>query len=138
MTMTYPAKHISISIQRSPIEVYDFASLPENLPKWAAGLSQSKVVKSGDHWVVDSPMGRVEVRFAPQNRLGVIDHDVTLPSGQVVHNPLRILKNNDGSEVVFTLYRLPEMSDQNFDEDARRVIQDLQTLKSLLEKKTTP
>jgi hypothetical protein len=39
--MTFPAKHISVSIQR-PIEaVCAFASHPVNLPKWAAGLSGS-------------------------------------------------------------------------------------------------
>jgi uncharacterized membrane protein len=39
--MTFMAKHISVSINRSAAQVYEFASNPENLPKWAAGLSGS-------------------------------------------------------------------------------------------------
>jgi len=40
-SMTFKAKHISVSINRSADHVYEFASNPENLPKWAAGLSGS-------------------------------------------------------------------------------------------------
>lgn len=131
--MTFPARHISISINRSPNEVYEFASNPNNLPQWAEGLSRSSMKQSGDEWIADSPMGIVRVKFADANRFGVIDHDVTLPSGEVVHNPLRVLKNGNGSEVVFTLYRLPQMSDADFERDAQMVEKDLLKLKSLLE-----
>lgn len=78
--MTYAARHISISIECPPEKAYKFISNPENLPQWAAGLSRSKMSKSGEDWIADSPMGIVKVRFAPQNSLGVVDHDVTLPS----------------------------------------------------------
>lgn len=37
--MTFLAKHISVSINRPAKEVYYYASNPENLPEWAAGLS---------------------------------------------------------------------------------------------------
>jgi uncharacterized membrane protein len=39
ISMTFMAKHISVSINRPAGQVYEFASNPENLPKWAAGLS---------------------------------------------------------------------------------------------------
>ncbi len=132
--MTYPAKQISVSINRSMVDVYNFASKPENLPKWAEGLSQSKIIKSGDHWIADSPMGKVKVKFIIENQLGVMDHDVTLPSGEVNHNPFRVVKNNSGSEVIFTLFRLPRMSDSDFERDAKTVERDLRKLKAVLEK----
>jgi hypothetical protein len=47
---------------------------------------------------------------------------------------MRVFPNNDGSEVVFTLYRRPAMSDQMFAEDAKAVTRDLEKLKTLLEK----
>lgn len=71
-------------------EVYDFAADPLNLPKWAAGLAGSEVERDGDQWFTESPMGRVTFTFAPQNDFGVLDHDVTLPSGEIVYNPLRV------------------------------------------------
>lgn len=127
------AKHISISIQRSPSLVYEFASNPANLPQWAAGLSGS-IMKSGEQWIADSPMGKVIVKFSEKNHFGVLDHDVTIPSGETFHNPMRVLKNGEGSEVVFTLYRHANMSDQEFERDAAQVAKDLAKLKSILEK----
>jgi hypothetical protein len=131
--MTFKSQHISISIDRPADEVYEFASNPENLPKWAAGLSGS--IKNVDgEWIAESPMGSIKVKFADKNKFGVLDHDVTLPSGAIVYNPMRVFPNNDGSELIFTLYRRPDMSDQMFAEDANAVMKDLETLKALLEK----
>ena len=130
--MTFPARHISVSINRSPAHVYDFVFNPENLPLWAAGLSGS-IQKEGDDWIADSPMGRVKVKFAEKNTFGILDHVVTLPSGTDVFNPMRVLPNNDGSEVVFTVYQLPEVDEQRLLEDVRMVEHDLQTLKKILE-----
>ena len=131
--MTFPARHISVSINRSPAHVYDFVFNPENLPLWAAGLSGS-IQKEGDDWIADSPMGRVKVKFAEKNTFGILDHVVTLPSGTDVFNPTRVFPNNDGSEVIFTLYRQGDLSDQQFADDAESVRRDLNKLKSLIEK----
>ncbi|MBO9668155.1 MAG: SRPBCC family protein [Bdellovibrio sp.] len=133
MVQTFRCQHISVSIQKTPAEVYAFASQPDNMPKWAAGLSRSTMKKSGEVWIADSPMGSVTVKFAPHNSFGVLDHDVTLSNGALFHNPLRILKNGGGSEVVFTLYRHLDMTDEAFANDAKQVHADLIKLKSLLE-----
>lgn len=129
----WSARHISISIARSPAEVYAFAVEPSNLPTWASGLA-SGIQQVDGAWIAHSPMGDVRVAFAPRNELGVLDHDVTLPNGEIVHNPVRVLPNATGSEVVFTLFQLPGMSDARFGDDARLVAHDLQTLKTVLER----
>jgi hypothetical protein len=64
-------------------------------------------------------MGTVKVKFADKNKFGVLDHAVTLPSGVKVNNPMRVFPNNDGSELVFTLYRRADVSDQEFAEDTK-------------------
>ena len=130
--MTFSSKHISISIERSADQVYAFASDPENLPKWAAGLSGSIEKVDGD-WIAESPMGKVRVAFADRNAFGILDHDVTLPSGVTIRNPFRVLPNDDGSELIFTLYRRPGVSVEDFAEDGRLVYRDLEKLKGLLE-----
>lgn len=78
-------------------------------------------------------MGRVVVRFTAPNDLGVLDHDVVLPSGETVHNPLRVVANGDGSEVIFTLFQRPGMSDEELAADADAIDRDLRTLKRILE-----
>lgn len=132
MATTFPSQHVSVSIDRPAAEVYEFASNPANLPRWAAGVSGS-IKKVGDDWVAESPMGEVKIKFADRNSFGVLDHDVTLPSGETFYNPMRVFPNDDGSEVVFTLYRRPGMSDEAFTADADMISSDLRTLKSLLE-----
>jgi uncharacterized protein YndB with AHSA1/START domain len=131
--MTYPAKNVSVSINRAPQDVYKYAANPENLPKWAAGLAGAEVKRVGNDWIMESPMGKVMVKFAPENSFGVLDHDVTLPSGEINHNPFRVVKNHEGSEIIFTVYRLPRMTDPEFEKDTKSVEKDLLKLKSILE-----
>ena len=130
---TAQVENVSVTITRPPWMVYDYAANPENLSHWASGLSKSKIKKSGDLWIADSPMGEVKVKFADKNPFGILDHDVTLPNGTTVHNPLRVVTNLEGSEVMFTVFRQPQMSDQDFAKDLSTVKKDLETLKHVLE-----
>ena len=131
--MLFPVKHINVSINRPWEEVYQYISNPEHLPQWAAGLSDATLNREGNDWVANSPMGRVKIRFAENNRYGIVDHDVTLPSGEVNTNPLRVIENGDGSDVVFTLFRRARMSDDEYMKDAGMIEKDLHTLKEILE-----
>lgn len=83
-------------------------------------------------WRMQSPMGEVSVRFVPRNDLGVLDHYVTLPNGDVVTNPFRVLAHPDGAEILMTGRQL-HLSDEDFDRDCRQVAADLDTLAGLLE-----
>ena len=87
----------------------------------------------GDSWFVETGTGRVGFAFAPRNDLGVLDHDVTLPSGEVVYNPMRVIKDGDACEVVFTLRRRNDMTDEEFERDAAAVAADLARLKHVVE-----
>jgi uncharacterized protein YndB with AHSA1/START domain len=126
------SRHVSCVINSDCQRVYDFVVDPDNLPRWALGLAQAPVQRDEDDLVVASPMGDVRVRFVPRNEYGVVDHDVTLPSGAIVNNPMRVLKHPEGCEVVFTL-RQHELTDGEFDQDCRMVANDLARLRQLLE-----
>ncbi|NDK91785.1 SRPBCC family protein [Gordonia desulfuricans] len=126
------SRHVSQVIAVPVARVYDFAADPDNLPRWAAGLARSTVTRRGDLLVADSPMGEVTVRFVERNDFGILDHDVTLPNGVVVTNPIRVLAHPDGAEVVFTLRQL-DMSDEQFEQDAAMVADDLARLRDLVE-----
>jgi len=112
--------------------VIAFAGDPANLPRWAAGLS-SGIRNEGGRWLAESPMGDIEVSFPGPVEAGVLDHDVALPDGTVVHNPLRVLRNDAGSEVVFTLFRRDGVTDVEFAEDAAAIEADLEALRAILE-----
>ena len=129
----FKSLHLSVSINCPADKVYEFASNPENLPKWASGLSGSINNVNGG-WVADSPMGKIKIKFAEKNKFGILDHNVTLPSGEIFENPMRVFPNSRGSELIFTLYQRPEMSDKIFADDAKLVKSDMEKLKNLLEK----
>ena len=131
--MATESQHLSVVIERPSAAVYAFAADLTNLPRWASGLARSTVEQVDGRWVADSPMGRVQVELAPRNDLGVLDHVVTLPSGERVHNPLRVIGLGEASEVVFTLRSRPGMSEEDLARDADAVRADLSTLKRLLE-----
>jgi hypothetical protein len=77
-------------------------------------------------------MGEVTVRYVPRNDLGVLDHVVTLPTGETVLNPLRVVTHPDGCEVIFTVRRLA-MTDEELDADCAAVAADLDRLRALTE-----
>ena len=135
MTIETPAEsvHVATSIRRSAADVYDFASQPTNLSLWAAGLAHAPVQQVEGRWVVESPMGRVVVAFVAPNPHGILDHDVTLPSGETVTNPMRVLPNGDGCDVVFTVRRRPGMPAAEFAADVEAVTNDLAQLRRVLE-----
>ncbi|MBI1248884.1 SRPBCC family protein [bacterium] len=126
-------RHLSIYIACPPSEVYAFASDPRNLPIWAAGLAKSEIRQEGEAWIVDAPFGTAKVRFSNCQACYVMDHDVELESGVVVHNPMRVVPFEDGSEFIFTLFRQPGMSSEAFDRDTAAVQSDLATLKRILD-----
>jgi polyketide cyclase/dehydrase/lipid transport protein len=131
--MPSETRHLTVFIDRTPSEVYDYTCEPRHIPEWAPGLGRG-VEQVDGRWYVVTETGRLPVVFAERNALGVLDHDVTLPSGEVVHNPMRVVPHDGGSEVMFTLRRRPEMTDDDFARDAGLVQADLERLKRILER----
>jgi len=96
------------------------------------GLCRS-VRKADGGWIVETPGGPMRIRFVGQNEFGILDHYVTPTPGLEIFSPMRVVPNGSGSEVIFTVFRLPNMSDEQYAEDVGLVERDLRTLKSILE-----
>ncbi|WP_157256053.1 SRPBCC family protein [Pelomonas sp. Root1217] len=132
-------KIVSETVAAPAHEVYEFASQRENLHLWASGLASADIEQEGDHWVVtDSPMGRIQIRMAPRNDFGVLDHDVTTPDGVTTHNAFRVTPVDEGSALTFVVLRMAGAGagagDEDFERDAAHVRKDLRALKALMER----
>lgn len=103
--------HISEHIDRNPVEVYRYASNLDNLASWASGLSPD-----------------MQIGFAKNNYFGVLDHWVTV-NGETFYNPMRVIEDGTGSEVIFTLRGTPDIDPA----DEATIRADLATLKRVLE-----
>ena len=132
--MTTDTAHLAERIDRPANDVYAYASNPANLTAWAPGLGSAVEQVNGDWFVTSEGMGRVRVEFAPPNGFGVLDHVVTLESGEQFLNPLRVVPYGDGSEIVFSVRRAPGASDEEFARDTGLVAADLARLKQILER----
>ena len=135
MSDTTPgSRHVSTVIAAPVAAVYAVAADPTRLSEWAAGLAGTPLVQADGVWFAESPFGRVAVRFSPRNEFGVLDHVVTMPTGEEVLNPMRVLPHGDGSEVVFSVRQREGMTDDEFAADVRAVAADLAALRDLVER----
>ncbi|MBH1998452.1 MAG: polyketide cyclase [Sphingomonadaceae bacterium] len=119
----------SVSIGREWQALYEAIWRPEIFPLWASGLTESHLRQEGDHWLADGADGPVTIRFTPHNAYGVMDHVVDIGGGKEIHVPMRVIRNGEGAEVMLTLFRQPEMTDEIFAQDSKWITRDLRRLK---------
>ncbi|WP_375452144.1 SRPBCC family protein [uncultured Devosia sp.] len=124
---------ISVSILRPLAEVYAYLATPINYEQWAAVDKGSlKPLDNGD-WQAETPFGLRHFRFSPPNPHGVLDHAIFAPGGEVIYNPMRVVANEEGSELSFMFFRREGMSDAEFSSAVEWITTDFLALKSLLE-----
>lgn len=106
----------------------------ENFPQWASGLGRLRRKTGANAWLAEALDGsEVIIRIAPKNDFGIVDHYVVPEEGDEIYMPMRVIRNLDGSEIVFTLFQTENMSDKQFADDRAQIEKDLQALKKLLE-----
>jgi len=132
MMTTSISRTISVSIKRDPKVVYEFVLNLENFPRWARSTFQS-IKQLNGKWVAETAQGSVTIDLTEKNNFGILDHYAKLSSGAVIFVPMRVIKNGDGSEAIFTLFQTADMPDDKFAEDAKSVKLDLNILKNLVE-----
>jgi uncharacterized protein YndB with AHSA1/START domain len=130
--VTTDSAYVAERIDRPAADVYAYVADPTHIAEWAPGLGD-RVEHVGGDWFVEGGMGRVKVAFAPPNDYGVLDHEVTLPTGEVFLNPLRVVAYGDGCEIAFTVRRMPGVTDAEFARDTGLVAADLARLKTIME-----
>jgi hypothetical protein len=124
------ARTVSVTVNRPAAEVYDYLADPSNFPRWSEFLTAMR--REQDEWIAATPQGEVRIRFVERNQFGVVDHHVTTPSGATVYVPLRVVPNGEEAEVLFTVFRLPQMTEQQFEADVGLVLRDLENLRRVL------
>jgi hypothetical protein len=127
------SRTLSVSIACPWQQVYEAVWRPQDFSRWASGLSRSPLEKADDAWwKTEGPEGPIRIRFSDHNPFGVMDHVVDIGGGTLIYVPMRIVANEDGAEVLFTLFRQPGMSEEKFAADTAWVERDLLALKALI------
>ena len=126
------SRTLSLTIQRHWLDLYETIWKPEFFPKWASGLTSSTFEPEGHRWRAKGPQGTVKIRFTPHNPFGVMDHWIDTGFGKEIYMPMRVIANEQGAEVVVTVYRQPLTSEEKFKQDIEWVSKDLEKLNQLL------
>jgi hypothetical protein len=126
------AEVVHVSILARPGEVIAFLVDVHNWTTWAPWIRA--VRRSSDRgWTLDTDAGPLALRFVEPNALGVLDHEVTLPSGAITLNSMRVLPNGSGSELIMVVFQSPDVSADQFVRDVEAVRHDLARIKTLSE-----
>ena len=127
-----PSVTLSISIAGKPVEIAAYVADASNMPHWAGGFCKS-VRKDGEDWLVETGEGEVGLKFLGPTSAGILDHVVTIAPDVQVYVPMRVVPNEEGSEVLFTLFQPPAMTEFRLQQDMALVKADLQRLKQVIE-----
>lgn len=133
MTMTPSrAEIIHISIDASVEAMAAFLRDVTTWTSWAPWIRAVSTTAEG-RWSLDTEAGLMQVELVEPNALGVLDHRVTLESGLVVFNAMRVVTNGSGSELMMVIFQQPTVSALEFERDVQAVREDLVRLKQAAE-----
>jgi hypothetical protein len=125
---------ISVSIDYPYEAAYRFLADPENYGQWAALDRETyHLLDNGDWEGMTNVGGLRHFRFTPENAFGVLDHAMFVPGEELLWTPMRVMPNEEGTELTFTFYQRPGMDDDAFASAIEWITTDFLTLKTLLE-----
>lgn len=127
------SRTITLSIDRPVAMVAAFLAEPLNYPKWAAITGPKFEHRGGLVWLVDTPMGPRLIQFIPPNPYGVVDHATYKEGDEPIFMPMRVVANEEGTELIYTFFQRPGMSDEALESTIEWIRSDLWVLKSVLE-----
>lgn len=128
-----PSHTVTLQIERPYAQVYQFLVEPRNFVQWAAVDPATFAPLENGDWSAMTAGGLLHFRFTPSNSFGVLDHAQFSPGTSPVFNPMRVFPHDGGTELQFTFFRRPEMSQAQFESTIEWITTDFLTLKSLLE-----
>ena len=123
----------SIAMARDYHAVYAYLAEPLNFPQWAAIEGGSFGPLANGDWAGQTPFGFRHFRFTPHNAFGVLDHAIFKPDGPLLYTPMRVMANDEGTELSFIFFQRDGMSDAQFASSIEWIMTDFLALKSLLE-----
>lgn len=124
----------SVQIDRPLDDVYEFLLKPTNFGKWVFAGDASMRHVGGRDWAVETSVGPRIIRFAERNSFGILDYFALLTPDSPPHPiPMRVVANGEGTELIYTSFQRPGMSEVEWNSVIEWVTVDLLALKSLLE-----
>ena len=120
----------TVSINAGYDTVFEYLSNPLTQKEWAINFMKD-VRKTDNGYLAVTPFGEMTLELITNKQTGTID--IILGGGEPT--PTRLLKNQNGCEYLFTLYKPTEMPDIAWEKEGISGLKkELVELKSILEK----
>lgn len=130
MSTVYTATTV---IARSPDDVFDYVSVPENQPDWAVNFVRSTSPLGDGRYVMESPFGPLTYRVRTDRDCGTVDYLFGTPEGDSIM-PSRVVPHARGSIFMFTITRAPGMPEEDWQRGQAGLDDELHHLKVVLER----
>lgn len=120
------SRTLTISINRKTADVFD-----------AILDSPSKIMPDAQKnpdgsWSFTTPRGSASLKFNENKQLGILDHLFVDPEARW-DIPMRVVSSGDYSEVIITLVKPKQLSDQSFNERVAEVEKIMESMKQIIE-----
>ena len=124
----------TIEIKKNYSDVFDFITVPENLPKWALGFKKV----DGKAAVLETPNGSIDIGLdvASDKKVGNIDWHMQMPDGSKGHAYSRVIDNGDSTIFSFVLMAPPvplELVEGTLEQQIKQLNEELIILKDILD-----
>lgn len=128
-------KIFKLTIGRSCAAAYAFLADPRNFSVWGGADPGTGVTAvGGNDWRVHVNGMTLVLRCTPPNPYGILDCQPFVEGTEPGRaTPLRVTPNLDGCDLVFTSFRQPEVTPEQFASDAIWLESDLLRIKTFLE-----
>ena len=120
------SRTISITVNRKTGDTFD--AILNSPPKM---IPDAKLTSEG-WWSFSTPRGNAMLKFKENKSLGILDH-MYIDQESKWDVPMRVISNGDESEVIITLNKPNELTDEQFNERMTEVEQVFANLKKIIE-----
>jgi len=120
------SRTISISVKRKTGDTFDaILGCPKKM------MPDAKMGGDG-WWSFSTPRGNAKLKFQENKSLGILDH-VFIDAEAAWNNSMRVISSGDESEIIITLTKPHELTDEQFNERMLEMEQALGNMKKIIE-----
>ena len=121
------SRTLSFTVKRKTGETFDaILNSPSQI------MPDAKKSKDG-WWSFTTPRGTAKLKFNENKTFGILDH-LYVDEESKWNIPMRVVPSGDESEIIITLIKPDEITDEQFNERMNEIGQVFQNLKELIEK----
>ncbi|KAF6244760.1 hypothetical protein C6989_06740 [Nitrosopumilus sp. b2] len=120
------SRTISITVKKKTGDTFDaILQLPPKM------MPDAKINEDG-WWSFTGPHGKSKLKFNENKSLGILDHKF-IDEESVWDVPMRVISNDEYSEIMITLNKPDEITDKQFNQRVDEIGEMVQNMKQIIE-----